>query len=169
MNSKIMFYLLCGLAKRSFVPMRVRIALYKWGGIKISDHVVICSGADFRSANIELGRSTLINKNCHLYASEDTSNLNGRIKIGNNVRLGFDVQITTSTHKIGTADKRCGENIEMPVTIEDGCWIGMGVKILPGVTIGAGCVIGAGSVVVKDCEPNGLYVGCPAHKIKTLG
>ncbi|MGE9905782.1 DapH/DapD/GlmU-related protein [Streptococcus alactolyticus] len=48
----------------------------------------------------------------------------------------------------------------------DGCWIGADVIILPGVTIGRGCVIVAGSVVIKDVEPNSLYVS--QHKIKKL-
>ncbi|MCR4913326.1 MAG: acyltransferase [Lactobacillus sp.] len=56
----------------------------------------------------------------------------------------------------------------MPVKIDDGCWIGANVTILPGVHIGKGCVIGAGAVVNKDCEPNGVYVGVPAKRIKDL-
>lgn len=54
------------------------------------------------------------------------------------------------------------------ITVGDGCWIGTNVTILPGVNIRNGCVIGAGSLVTKDCEPNGLYVGVPAKRIKEL-
>ena len=43
--------------------------------------------------------------------------------------------------------------------IEDGCWIGGGVIILPGVTIGQKCVIGAGSVVTKDIPSNSTAAG----------
>ena len=56
----------------------------------------------------------------------------------------------------------------MPVKIDDGCQIGANVTILPGVHIGKEYVIGAGAVVNKDCEPNGVYVGVPAKRIKDL-
>ena len=56
------------------------------------------------------------------------------------------------------------------VRIGDGCWLGAaaGVIVLPGVTIGPGCLISAGPVVTKDTEPNGIYVGIPARRVRTL-
>ena len=56
----------------------------------------------------------------------------------------------------------------LPVMIEDGCWIGGGVIILPGVTIGQKCVIGAGSVVTKDIPANSLAVGNPCRVIRKI-
>jgi acetyltransferase-like isoleucine patch superfamily enzyme len=35
--------------------------------------------------------------------------------------------------------------------IEEDCWLGGNVCVLPGVTIGRGAVVGAGSVVTKVC------------------
>jgi maltose O-acetyltransferase len=52
--------------------------------------------------------------------------------------------------------------------IEDGCWIGAGATILPGVTVRAGCIVASGAIVTKDCEPNGLYAGNPARRIREL-
>ena len=52
------------------------------------------------------------------------------------------------------------------INIEDNVWIGANVTILDGVTIKSGCVIGAGAVVTKSTEPNGIYAGVPARKIK---
>ena len=60
------------------------------------------------------------------------------------------------------------EAVLKPVTIEDGCWIGAGVTILPGVVIRAGCVIGAGSLVTKSTEADCLYYGNPAKKVHDL-
>ena len=54
------------------------------------------------------------------------------------------------------------------ITIDGGCWRGAYVTILPGVHIAIGCIIGACSVVTKDTEANGLYVGNPARRIKNL-
>lgn len=76
--------------------------------------------------------------------------------------------ICTTTHYIGDENKRAGNSLRKPITIGRGCWIGTRSIILPGVTIGDGCIIAAGSVVNKDCEPNGLYAGCPAKRIKNL-
>ena len=44
----------------------------------------------------------------------------------------------------------------------------MNTTILKGVIIENGCVIGTGSIVTKSCaEPNSIYVGVPARKIKS--
>ncbi|MBR1536811.1 MAG: hypothetical protein IJ630_07725 [Treponema sp.] len=45
-------------------------------------------------------------------------------------------------------------------------WIGANVTILDGVTVASGCVLAAGSVVTKSTEPNGVYAGVPARRIK---
>lgn len=42
------------------------------------------------------------------------------------------------------------------------------MTIMPGVTIAKGCIIGARSLVTKDTEENGIYVGTPARLIKRL-
>ncbi len=52
--------------------------------------------------------------------------------------------------------------------IGEGAWVGAGAMLLPGVTIGPGCVIAAGAVVSSDCEPDGLYGGVPAERIRYL-
>ena len=64
-----------------------------------------------------------------------------------NVLIAPNVQIYTATHPIELNERltpvETSRGIEyirhtyaLPVTIEDGCWIGGGVIILPGVTIG---------------------------------
>lgn len=63
---------------------------------------------------------------------------------------------------------RGGEVISMPIKIGGGCWIGARAVILPGVTVGNGCIIGAGAVVAKDCEPDGMYAGVPAKRVRDL-
>ena len=52
--------------------------------------------------------------------------------------------------------------------IEDDCWIGGNVIILPGVRIGQGSTIGAGSVVTKDVPPFSVAVGSPCRVRKTI-
>ena len=50
------------------------------------------------------------------------------------------------------------------VTIEDGCELGVGAKVIPRKTIAKDSIIGAGSVVIKDM-PSGTHVGVPARTL----
>jgi virginiamycin A acetyltransferase len=47
-------------------------------------------------------------------------------------------------------------------------WLGYQVLVMPGVTIGDSSIIAAGSVVTKDVEPNAVYGGVPAKKLRDL-
>jgi len=62
-------------------------------------------------------------------------------------------------------EEKLPEN-DLPVVIEDECWIGANVTILKGVTIGRGSVVAAGAVVTKSCEPYSIIGGVPAKLIK---
>ena len=46
--------------------------------------------------------------------------------------------------------------------------IGSNVNILGPIKVGSNSIIGAGSVVINDVEPNSIYAGVPAKKIKTM-
>lgn len=93
---------------------------------------------------------------------------NAAVSVGANVSVGPRCALLPSTHEAGTGRKRAGSTRVAPITIGDGCWLGAGVTVLSGVSIGAGCVIAAGAVVTSDCEPNWLYGGLPARKIREL-
>lgn len=93
---------------------------------------------------------------------------NAPIKIGNHVLIGPNVTIVTPTHDTNAVIRNQGGSLARPVTIEDDCWIGANVTILPGVTIGKGSVIASGAVVSKDV-PDGVIVGgVPGKVLKTL-
>lgn len=122
--------------------------------------------------NISLGSNVSINMNCTFVDCN-------KITIGSNVLIASNVQIYTATHPVELADRLTPNwNMEsdeyfcrtyaLPVTIEDGCWIGGGVIILPGVTIGRGTVIGAGSVVTKNIPDNCVAVGNPCRVIRQI-
>ena len=64
-----------------------------------------------------------------------------------------------------------GANVLGNVYLKDGCWVGAGAVINQGncskkIEIGANTVVGSGAVVIDDCEPNAVYVGVPAKRIK---
>ncbi len=136
--------------------------------------------------NVSVGDSFICDYGCNIHVGNNVSiNMNctfvdcNKITIGNNVLIASNVQIYTAAHPIElnerlTPDWTSDSNeyfcrtYALPITIEDGCWIGGGVIILPGVSIGKGCVIGAGSVVTKDIPANSLAVGNPCRIMRTI-
>lgn len=54
------------------------------------------------------------------------------------------------------------------VKIGKGTWIGIGSTIKDRVSISGDIVIGAGSVVVKDINEEGTYVGVPAEHVNRV-
>ena len=45
--------------------------------------------------------------------------------------------------------------------------VGVNCTVMPNVVLGEGSVVGAGSVVTKDTEPWGIYIGSPAKRVGT--
>lgn len=120
--------------------------------------------------HIFIGDKVIINMNCTLVD-------NNYIVIGNEVLIASNVQIYTATHSTKVRERMvqnwsAGQEIcrtyALPVTIEDGVWIGGGAIILPGVIIGRNSVIGAGSVVSRSIPPNCVAVGNPCRVIKHI-
>lgn len=105
--------------------------------------IIVCAGARFTN-NIQVGDFGVFNLNA---------------TIGHDVIVEDFVNIAP------------GANISGNVHIGPRCWIGTGAAINQGqenakLHIGANTMIGSGSVVVKACEPNAVYVGIPAKRIK---
>ena len=90
------------------------------------------------------------------------------VTIGNHVEIATGVQLLTAEHPLDPAERKAGIQLNRPITIEDGVWIGGGAIVLPGVTIGENSVIGAGSVVTRDIEPGVVAVGNPCRVIRSL-
>lgn len=133
---------------------------------KVSQDAEIRYGVHFEGSRIVIEEKAFINRFCRLFSHD---NEGGEIYIGKNAVLAMGVTLTTHTHTIGDSNRRAPRNTVLkPIRIEEGCWLGANVTVLPGVTIGKGTVVGAGSVVVRDLEPNSLYVGNPARKVKDL-
>lgn len=154
------------VAASDFLSFERRFEIYKDNGLKsLSDQVFIQSRCHFvypKLSNIWMGDRVFLNHSCYLE--------NGAaISLFDNVCLAPFVRILTTTHLIGGSSRRVGESCDRrAVIIDAGSWVGAGAIVLPGVAIGPGCVIAAGSVVVKSCEPNGLYAGTPARRVKDL-
>nr|AXL04962.1 dTDP-4-amino-46-dideoxy-D-glucose acyltransferase [Aeromonas hydrophila] len=52
------------------------------------------------------------------------------------------------------------------VTLGEHVIVGSGSVVLPGITLHEGVAVGALSLVTKDCDAFGVYLGSPAKKIK---
>lgn len=111
--------------------------------------------------NIRVGRNVFINQNCTLYDL-------GGIDIADDVMIGPNVSLLTSSHPIAPAERRAYV-IAKPIVIQRNAWIAAGVTIIGGVTIGENSVVAAGSVVTHDVPPNSLVGGNPARIIRTIG
>jgi maltose O-acetyltransferase len=125
----------------------VRPGAYAWHSVYFAGHS-------------ELGENAFINGFCYV---------DQQVTIGRNVRIGSHAKFVTSDHEIGPSSQRCIPTVTTrPVRIGDGCWIGTGAIILPGVHVAEGCVVGAGAVVTRSTEPDGLYLGAPARRVRDL-
>ncbi len=152
-----------GIAASPYVRSERRKDIYRRMGMDVSpESWNFGSRCYFHSSDISIGSRTLVND--FVYVENVAP-----VTIGSGVAIAAHAAIITSKHVMGLSTQRAGGWGYLPVTIEDGCWIGVRAVIMPGVTVGRGTVIGAGAVVVKDCEPNCVYAGVPARILRRLG
>jgi acetyltransferase-like isoleucine patch superfamily enzyme len=89
----------------------------------------------------------------------------GGIIIGDYTQIAPNVVIVSSNHD--PYDSRIHHL--KPVEIGKYCWLGAGVKIMPGVTLGDWTIVGAGAVVTKPFpEGHCIIGGVPAKLISRL-
>jgi len=164
---KVIDKIIVKIGSSFLVPAKLRPRiLNKRIGCVSSEVYALRSGIYFFGNRINISDGVFVNKFCRLFSGNKPGS---EIIIGRNVVIAMGVTMTTHTHEIASAERRASyETLYRPIVIEDGCWIGANVTILPGVTIKKGTVVAAGSVVTADLEANSLYGGVPAKLIKTL-
>lgn len=109
--------------------------------VHIAPHVSIIGGAD---SKLIMGHFTNIGSGSKILCGSDNFNTG---LINPLVPIEYrDVRFTT-------------------VTFEYHATVGVNCVIMPGITLAEGSVVGANSVVTKDTEPWGIYVGSPARKV----
>ena len=77
-----------------------------------------------------------------------------------NVFLSIGVKTIYMDHKKNAANKY--------LMIKSGSFLGDNVVVMGGVTIAENCIIGACSFINKNTEPNGVYVGVPAIRVRDV-
>ena len=139
-------------------------------GITLGDRVTVGSYSSLMASTVvrEPGQGITIGDNTAV-GIRNTIWGQGGVVIGNDCLLGPDVFIVSENH---TFDSRSAPILTQrgtrdPVIIGDDCWLGAGVKVMPGVTIGDGAVIGAGAVVTKSVPAYAIAAGIPARVMGT--
>jgi len=162
--------------------------LNQMGFASLGQNVLISDKASIYGANlIRIGNNVRIDDFCVLSAGK------GGIEIGNYVHIAIYTSlvgagkitlddfsnISSKVAIYSSNDDYSGEYMTNPmvpekytnvnhadVTIGKHVIVGSGTVILPGITLHEGVAIGALSLVTKDCEAFGVYIGTPAKRIK---
>jgi sugar O-acyltransferase (sialic acid O-acetyltransferase NeuD family) len=108
-----------------------------YSGFEVSEHCAIYEGAIVQ-AHARLGENVLVRSGAN---------------IGHHSVIGAHAYIGTGAVMGGTV--RIGEQ----------SFIGVGAVLRDGVTLGDRTLVGAGAVILRDTEPDSVYVGNPARRL----
>lgn len=100
---------------------------------------------------ITIGDRTNIQDGVVIHTLYDGSKHPSQTHIGNDVSIGHNAVIHGAT-------------------IGDDCLIGMGATVLDNAVVPSGCIIAANALVLSNAklEPNSVYAGVPARKVKEV-
>lgn len=144
-----------------FVSFRLRARGLRAFGYDVPLDARISYGTEIYGKDLRLAGGVYMNTRVLI-------NAYGGVSIGENVHIAPRVQILSTDHEVGGPERRAGRSRSARVHIGDGAWIGAGAIVLPGVDVGRGCVIAAGAVVTRSTEPDGVYAGIPARRVRDL-
>lgn len=122
--------------------------------------------------DVTIGRDSSIWFNAVLRGDVNTITIGDRTNIqdGAVIHTLYDGSPHPSQTHIGN-DVSVGHNAVIHGgIIGDNCLIGMGTIVLDNAEIPSGCIIAAGALVLSNSklEPNSLYAGVPARKIREV-
>jgi len=156
----------CSLSIGGNVEFRrnIEIRIHNNSSLQIGHNTRIDRGVRFLSANnstLTIGDGTRIGLNA-VFNGGDT------ITIGKKCLISGFVYIQTSMHGFAEKLKPVQEQgyQHAPILLQDDCWLGTHVVVLPGLTLGKGAVVGSNAVVNKDVNPYEVVGGIPAKAIK---
>ncbi|UJO24376.1 Putative acetyltransferase [Fulvia fulva] len=111
--------------------------------------------------NVNLGNDVVIQANCVM---QDACT----ISIGDRTIVGPNVKFYCMTASVDSGLRKGSQGMFLAgaIKVEEDCFIGADVIIMPFRTIGKGAVVGAGSVVTKDVAPFTIVAGNPAKPVR---
>ncbi len=123
------------------------------GDVTIGENSSIWYGAVLRGDvnSITIGDRTNIQDGTVVHTLWSGSKNPSKTIIGNDVSVGHNVTIHGAI-------------------IEDNCLIGMGSTVLDNAVVASGCIVAANALVLTGMklEPNSVYAGVPAKKVKDV-
>jgi acetyltransferase-like isoleucine patch superfamily enzyme len=136
-------------------------------GVNICEHVWLNAKDDRGDGKptLTIGNGTYIGRFAHINAWRN-------VIIESDVLIADRVFISDADHNYENTALPVilqGDAFKGPVRLKRGCWLGVGVVILPGVTVGINSVVAANSVVTKDVPDHSVVGGVPAKIIKIIG
>jgi acetyltransferase-like isoleucine patch superfamily enzyme len=121
----------------------IRVKLHRWRGVNIGKNVMIGLRVTLDHSYPE-----------YIYIEDDVS------LAGNNYILAHS---NPYPHF-----KEVLPSFVAPVVLKKGCWLGIGVTVMPDVTVGEYSVIATSSVVNKDIPERTIAAGMPARVVKKI-
>jgi acetyltransferase-like isoleucine patch superfamily enzyme len=105
--------------------------------------------------NLEVGDNVVVHR--HVLLDD-----RGGIRLGDGVSISDFANVYSHSH--GVVE---GREISTPVTVIDtGVRVTYHATVMSGVHLAEGSMLGAFAVATRDTDPNGVYAGIPAKKIK---
>ena len=138
-------------------PSRFKSLLLRMFNAKVGHGLIIKPRVNIHMPwKLEIGNDVWIGEEAFILNFE-------QITIGNNVCISQRAFICGGNHNYKDPSMPY-RNI--PIFLEDGCWVGASTFIGPGVTIGVDTVVSAGSVVTSSLQANAIFKGNPAVHVK---
>ena len=146
------------LVRASWNPfMGIKICILRLFGAKIGKGLVIKNNVTIKFPwKLTIGNNVWLGEGCWI------DNLD-YVTIGSNVCISQGALLITGNHDY---TKSNFPYRNAPILIGDGAWIGAKAVVAPGVKFAPYSVATVGAIVTRDTEPNGVYQGNPAVKIK---
>jgi len=129
--------------------------------VRVDDFCILAAG----EGGIEFGCHVHVGAYCSIIGRgkiklEDFSGLSSRVSVYSSSDDYSGAALTNPTVPLEFTNVQHAD-----VTIGRHVIIGAGSIVLPGVTLEEGAAVGALSLVKKDCEAFGIYMGVPAKRI----
>jgi acetyltransferase-like isoleucine patch superfamily enzyme len=148
------------------VKISIRASIYNHEQIEIGDNSRI---DDFCviSGKVTIGRNVHITPQCLIAGGKNGIVLEDFTTIAYGVKIftqSDDYSGETMTNS--TIPKKYKNEYKSRILIKKFSIIGAGSIVMPGITLEEGTSVGANSLILKDTEPWGIYVGSPATRLK---
>ncbi len=153
-----------------FLPSRLVVLILKHLGATIGENVRVAVPITFHGLDNESKKpfSNLVVGNNVYIGRETFLDLTDQIVLEDNVTLAMQVMIITHTNVGESPIKNRLPEMQHPVRIKSGAYLGARVTVLEDITIGQQSIIAAGAVVTQSVPEHMLCGGVPAKQIKNL-